>query len=69
MGVGVVLVLHGRGILADVEDGRARLAADHALGGEDVCFVLGGRGGERQGCGGGSRGCISMLDELQLANV
>ena len=38
--MGVVLVLHGRGDLADVEDGRVRLAADHALAGEDGCFVL-----------------------------
>ena len=55
MGVGVVLVLHGRGILADVEDGFVRLATDHPLTGEDECFVLGGQGGERWGYGGAAR--------------
>ena len=73
----------GRGVLADVEDGRVRLPVDHALAGEDEYFVLAGQGGERWGCAGaarfaprptargalGSRGCISMLDELQSANV
>ena len=32
---GVILVLHGRGVLADVEDGPVQLAVDHALAGEN----------------------------------
>ena len=39
--MGVVLVLHGQGILADMEDGHVQLAVDHTLAREDGCFVLG----------------------------
>ena len=81
VGVGVVLVLHGRGVLGDVEDGRVRLAVNHALAGCVLC--PGGSGWRAVGVswGGplcpqpiaravlGSRSCISMLDELQSANV
>ena len=37
----MVLVLHGQAVRADMEDGQVWLAVDHALAGEDRCFVLG----------------------------
>ena len=80
--MGVVLVLHGQAILADMEDGHVWIAVDHALAGEDRCFVLGLRVVSSGVWWGGplcpqpiawavlgSRRCISMLDELQSVNV
>ena len=65
-----------------MEDRHVRLATDHALAGEDGCFVLvlrvvsGGMWWDGPLCPQpiaravlGSRRCISMLDKLQSVNV
>ena len=55
---GVILVLHGQGVLADMEDGSAWLAVDHALAGENHSRPCETRGT----CEPGPREIVSRAD-------